>query len=320
VNRVLVTGGTGFIGRQTVEPLVRRGYEVHCVSSRAVLDADSSVRGMHFHRADLHDESAVRGLMSELTPSHLLHLAWYAEHGRFWTSPENLRWVESSLRLLRSFAETGGRRVVVAGSCAEYAWGERTVCREDETPLAPATLYGASKHALHLIAEPYCELTGVSLAWGRVFFVFGQGESTRRLGGSVASALVRGDPARCTHSEQVRDFLHCTDLGDAFAALLDSEVRGAVNLASGHPIRLRDLVTALGDAAGRPELVEFGALPASPGEPVELCADVSRLGRELGWAPSATLEERARETIAWWRTQPEGTEPPPAPSARVARS
>ena len=60
-----------------------------------------------------------------MAPTHLLHLAWYAEPGLFWRSPENLRWVEASLRLLRAFAEHGGQRAVMAGSCAEYAWQPR---------------------------------------------------------------------------------------------------------------------------------------------------------------------------------------------------
>ena len=59
---------------------------------------------------------------SVIRPEVLIHLAWYAEHGKYWTSPENVRWVEASLALLRGFAAAGGRRVVMAGTCAEYEW------------------------------------------------------------------------------------------------------------------------------------------------------------------------------------------------------
>ena len=58
----------------------------------------------------------------------------------------------------------------------------------------------------------------------------------------------------------------------------------------------------LGAASGRPELVELGARPASATEPSSLTADVGRLRDEVGWAPRRSLEEAARETMAWWAT------------------
>lgn len=301
MSRVLVTGATGFIGRSTLAPLLAAGLEVHAVSSRP--PSPESLPGLHWHRADLLSESVPERLLERISPTHLLHLAWYAEPGAFWSSGQNLNWVEASLRLLRAFAGHGGQRAVFAGSCAEYTWEDRTLCVESTSPCVPATLYGASKHALFLIAERYAVQSGISLAWGRVFFVFGPGEHPARLGGSVARALALNQPAACSHGEQWRDFLYSGDLAEAFAALLLSSVNGPVNLASGRPVQIRDLVRALAQAAGRPELVRLGALPVAAGEPTELLADVSRLRDEVGWAPSATLEQRSAETIGWWRDQ-----------------
>lgn len=297
MNRVLVTGATGFVGRGTLAPLRARGFEVHAVSSRS---GPTAADGVHWHEADLLADSPAE-LMRAIAPTHLLHLAWYAEPGAFWSSSRNLGWVQASLRLLEAFAESGGRRAVIAGTCAEYEWQDRTVCDETVTPCRPATLYGASKHALHLIAEAYARLNDISLAWGRIFFVFGPGEDPARLGGSVARALALGEPAPCSHGEQLRDFLYSEDLADAFAALLDSGVEGAVNMASGRPVRMRDLVQALAAAAGRPDLIQLGARPSNPDEPTELIAAVARLQDEVGWAPPAPLAQRAADTVAWWR-------------------
>lgn len=301
MSRVLVTGAAGFIGRGTLAPLLTAGMEIHAVTSRAP-DADS-LPGVRWHRADLHDAESAEALLADLTPTHLLHLAWYAEPGAFWSSSENLRWVEASLRLLRAFVAHGGRRAVLAGSCAEYGWEDRVRCVEGETPCRPATLYGASKHALQLIATRFAQEVGLSLAWGRVFFVFGPREHPSRLGGSVARALVLGERAACSHGRQWRDFLYSEDLADAFAALLCSAVEGPVNLASGRSTQIRQLVQALAVAAGRPELVEFGARPTNPDEPTELLADIARLRDEVGWVPPATLEQRAADTIAWWDSE-----------------
>lgn len=313
--RVLVTGASGFIGRGTLTPLLDAGFQVHPVSRRT--PSEPAVEGLRWEQADLLDPASPAELLARVAPTHLLHLAWYAEPGAFWNSPENLKWVEASLRLIRAFAENGGRRAVFAGSCAEYAWGERVLCNERETPCDPATLYGASKHALHLIADRFAERAGISLAWGRVFFVFGPGESDARLAGSIARSLVLGEPAFLSHGNQVRDFLYSEDLAEAFVALLRSPVEGAVNLASGNPLSVRELAEALGAAAGRPDLLRFGAREAPAGEPSELLADVRRLRAEVGWSPQVSLQQRVSDTIAWWREDGQG--PRPAPSARVSR-
>jgi nucleoside-diphosphate-sugar epimerase len=289
VKRVLITGASGFIGRQTLEPLRQRGFEVVTVG-----------RGQG---VDLLAPGAAAAAVADARPTHLLHLAWYAEHGRFWTAPENLAWVGASLDLLRAFAEAGGERAVMAGTCAEYEWGRDERCREGRTPLRPATLYGAAKHGLHEVVRAYAGEVGVSLAWGRVFFCFGPHEPPGRLVPSVARALLAGREAPVTHGTQMRDFLAVEELGDAFAALLDSAVTGPVNVASGHAISLRTLVEQVAQATGRPELVRFGAVEQRPGEPSELVADVARLTREVGWQPRESLGAGVERAVAWWRGQ-----------------
>jgi nucleoside-diphosphate-sugar epimerase len=290
----MLTGATGFIGRPTLAALSEAGHEVLAIARQHPPDGTGAI----WRQADLLDGCDV---LREFEPEILVHLAWYAEHGKYWTSPENVRWVEASLALLRAFAGSGGRRAVIAGTCAEYEWS-RDVYPES-APVGPATLYGAAKHGLHVVASAFSEQAGIELAWGRLFFLYGPHEAPERFVPSLVLPLLRGEPAQMTEGTQRRDFLHVADAGTAFAALADSSLTGAVNIASGEALALRDLARRIAGATGRPELLRIGTLPTRAGEPPGLVADVSRLHAELAWSPRISLDEGVDATVAWWLEQ-----------------
>lgn len=296
--RVLLTGATGFVGRNALAPLLAAGFEVHAVSSRTPPDGE---RGVVWHQADLLDDAERDAVVTEVGASHLLHFAWYAEHGKFWQSPENERWRAASSALLRAFVAHGGERAVLAGTCAEYAWQDETHCVEGVTPLAPATPYGGAKRALWLDAEAYAADVGLSLAWGRIFFLYGPHEDPRRLVASVAQALVHGERAETGAGEQVRDFAYTPEVAAAFVALLCSDVAGAVNVVSGRQLQIREVVEAVGAAAGRPDLLAIGARPGNPDDPQILTGDPTRLFTEVGWTPALSFEASIAATVDWWR-------------------
>jgi len=308
VKRILVTGASGFVGRQTLDPLHGRGFKVHATVAPG---EDLDVRDVVAHGVDLLDPRQVRPLLAEVAPSHLLHLAWFTEHGKYWEASENLDWVAASLTLARAFHDHGGRRMVMAGSCAEYDPGgedarETSTCIERVTRCHPTTLYGVSKHALHTLISAFNASAGISGAWARIFFLYGPDEDPRRLVASVIRSLLAGEPSECTHGEQVRDFLHVADAGSALAALVDSDVEGPVNVASGSAVPLRDLLHLLGQRLGRDDLIRLGARPTPANDPPVLAADTRRLNDEVGWEPAMDLETGLEATIAWWRNRLEG--------------
>jgi nucleoside-diphosphate-sugar epimerase len=102
----------------------------------------------------------------------------------------------------------------------------------------------------------------------------------------------------------VRDFLYVEDVGDALAALLDSDVAGPVNIGSGVPVSVKDLVMCIAARLGRPDLVRLDVLPTRPDEPTRLVADVRRLTDEVRWRPARDLGEGVDRSIAWWRRRP----------------
>ncbi len=295
---VLVTGATGFVGRQSIEPLLARGYAVHSVSrSSARMPA-----GVEHHIADLLDPAQRTALVARIRPRRVLHLAWYAVPGAYKGSEENLRWVEASLGLARDARQNGCDRFVAAGTCAEYDWSGG-VCRERETPLEPATLYGASKHGLQVALAAWGAQHGVAVAWGRLFFLYGPHEAPERLVASVIRAGIERRESPCSIGTQIRDFQHVADAGGAFAAVLASDVIGPINIASGHGIPVSTLVNQIADQLDSRDLIRLGARPLPATEPAILAADVSRLQHEVGWRDGHTLETGIADAISWWRRE-----------------
>jgi len=239
-------------------------------------------------------------LVAAVKPSHLLHLAWYSKPGTFWTAPDNLRWVLASLSLLDAFATHGGVRAVMAGSCAEYDW-RYGWCSEQVTPLGPSSPYGKCKQALQSLLAAHSQMSGLSWAWGRIFFLYGPHEHPARLVASVIKSLLQGQPAFCSTGEQLRDFLHVADVASAFVSLLDSDVRDAVNIASGIPVSVGEIVRRIATALGREDLLRMGARPVAAGDPPLLVADVRRLTEEVHWRPRFDLDTGLGATIDWWR-------------------
>jgi nucleoside-diphosphate-sugar epimerase len=297
--KVLVTGGNGFIGQHCLGQLHAKGYEVHAVSS--LPHADTAA--VQWHHANLLDIGHARALVRTVKPSHLLHLAWYTKQGKYWTSPENLNWVQASLALIQEFTESGGARLVAAGTCAEYEWGHG-VCVEDQTPLVPATLYGTYKHALQLMLRSWSKQTGLSSAWGRVFSLYGPRENPERLVASIIRALLRREPATCGNAGLVRDYLHAEDVASAFVALLESKLEGPVNIGSGEAVTLGEIAKKIAGKLDGQDLLKFRApQPLASSEPELLLPDIKRLA-SIGWKKKFELDSGLDDTIAWWRSQP----------------
>src|SRR5882672_6035426 len=222
MKRVLLTGANGFVGRHCLPPLLAQGYEVHAVASRKHAPP-ATLPGVHWYRVDLLDRDQISALLAEVRPTHLLHCAWYAVPGKYWTATENFRWVEAGQHLLQAFAEQGGQRVVGVGSCAEYDWSDGH-CSEFVTPLKPATLYGSCKHAFQILLAAYSRQTKLSAAWGRLFFLYGPHEPPERLVASAIRSILLEEPALCSHGQQIRDFLYVEDAANALVALLSSDI------------------------------------------------------------------------------------------------
>lgn len=302
MKKVILTGASGFVGKHTLNTLIQKDFEVHAISSQVQRKTNASIK---WYQVNLLDLNQIKEFSSKIQATYLLHFAWYAVPGRYWQAEENFLWVQSSLELLRQFYEQGGQRVVIAGTCAEYDW-QYGYCSELITPRRPNTAYGICKQALQEMVKSYSDIKNLSSAWGSIFFPYGTYEHPNRLVSSVIVSLLKGKVAKCSHGNQIRDFIYVQDVADAFVALLESDVTGVVNIASGQPIAIKDVVYKIADKIGRGDLIELGAIVSNPREPPLLVADISRLSKEVGWLPQFDCNRGLNQTIAWWRKYQSG--------------
>ena len=265
--------------------------------------APSRDPGVHLVSCDLLAPGAAERLVAETQPTHLLHLAWYTEHGSFWNSPENLAWLAASVQLVGAFTAAGGRRAVVAGSCAEYDWSGPQPCSEPATPLRPHTLYGTCKKAA---------VRGVIGACGPRGTLAGVGPNLprARAAGGLCSVRSQPDPVDayatgCPHDSRI--FSGATFSTRPMSPKLCSSAGQWGDRAGQH--RFRGAAPA--DRRGQPHrrqarcgpVLRAGELPARPDDPDALFPDVTRLSDEVGWKPRLSLAAGLDDSIAWWRAQ-----------------
>lgn len=301
--RVLVTGAGGFVGSQVARQLAASGDEVIAMLRPGETPSrlEGALAAMTAREVDLADAEGVAAMVASERPEACVHTAWTAEPGKYLHSRDNLRLVESSHRLAEALADHGCARFVGVGTNAEY--DTRQGWLSESTPVGPTYLYSACKLGLALTLEQLGLLTGMQVAWARLFYLYGPWEDPRRLVSSVTRALLEGREAPCSEGSQVRDFLHVEDVASALVATLRSSATGAVNVGSGQPVTVRAVVEKIGAITGRADLLRPGAVQVKAGEPAFVCADNTKLKIETGWRPRYTLDEGLEDTVRWWRAR-----------------
>lgn len=281
--KVLITGASGFLGNAVVSSLKASDVDF-CIIGRSNDSLHSN-----FFELDLLSDFDYNALLSYYQPTHLIHLAWYVEHGKYWNAYENLEWTNASYKLLNSFYRFGGKYAVVAGSCAEYDWGYGYF-KENLTPLNPSTLYGMSKdntrRTLELVAAQY----SARLTWTRIFFPYGIEEPPTRLIPSLFQVFKGGNLPFGVNSTAYRDLLHVSDVADAFIKCLEAEYNGVINICSGKPVQIEQLVHQIAYICHQSPQAVLSIKSALRNDPQFLIGDNTIL-KDLGWKQNVCLND-----------------------------
>lgn len=253
---LLLTGATGFVGKQVLRALQSNGACLRVVAHSRDTFAWPPGTSVVVS-ADAFSESAAWWADTARDVDAVLHVAWYTEPGVYLQSPRNLDCLRGTLSMAEGCAAAGVRRFVGVGTCFEYDTSHGHL--STSTPLNPASPYAAAKAAAYLFLREYFAAREVSFAWCRLFYLFGEGEDSRRLIPYVRQQLEQGQPVDLTSGHQVRDYLDVREAGAELVSHLLGSRQGAINVCSGEGRTVRDIVERIADEYGRRDLLRFGA-------------------------------------------------------------
>jgi len=300
--RILLTGGTGFIGANLAQRLVADGHQV----SLLIRDGADLARvrpvedSVQTHVADLLDVRTVRQALIKAEPEVVYHLASTPFNPPTISPQTHIDVVVSgTLNLLEALTDRPDTRVVYTGSGAEYGSGSRL---GEDSPLSPGTVLGAAKAAASILTQTYGRLHGMQTVVLRLFTPYGRWEHPGRLIPHTVLSALDGRDITMSQGNQKRDYCFIDDVVDALVLAGTQPVpNGTVlNICSGRPTAVRDVVELILELMGNPVRALPGALPTRPDEIMEMSGDISAAYEVLGWEPRVSLEDGLRETIAWF--------------------
>jgi nucleoside-diphosphate-sugar epimerase len=257
----LLTGATGFVGRQVLRALGENGAQVRVVvreEKQNLLTALECVETI-VTTSDLFAESSNWWASVCDGVGTVIHVAWYAEPGKYLQATQNLDCLMGTLQMAKGAAQAKVKRLIGIGTCFEYdlAGGRLSV----DTPLQPLTPYAGAKAAAFMSLSQWLPQQGVEFAWCRLFYLHGEGEDSRRLVPYIRLKLAAGEAVELTKGEQIRDFLDVCEAGRMITETALGHGQGPVNICSGIPITVRQLAEQIADEYGRRDLLRFGARP-----------------------------------------------------------
>lgn len=286
MKKMIVTGASSFIGKR----LIAACQPYWDITAVVRSDPDRLPKGIRSIEMKM-DSYAALGQLAGYCDC-FVHLAWDGTRGQSrMDAARQQADLTSSLSGIRSMLDAGCKKVILAGSQAEY--GPHTEKITEQTICRPNTEYGKAKLALYRQAAALCEQAGAVCVEPRFFSLYGPGDEPNTMVISTLHKMIAGEDCPLTQGVQMWDYLHIEDACDALCALCQKEdvPSGVYNFGSGDTRQLKDYITEMAEITHTQSKLLWGAIPYPETGMVSLWPDISRLKRVLKWKPQITFSE-----------------------------
>jgi len=320
--RILLTGGAGFIGSHVAEALLRRGHSLAILDNldefyppawkKANLEDIRRVGAYEFFPQDICKMEALRETLARVKPRVVLHLAARAGVRPSIEQPQLYQRVNvaGTLNLLELCRQLQVRKLIFGSSSSVYGATSRVPFSEDQIDLRPISPYAATKLAGELLCYTYAHLYGLPVICLRFFTVYGPRQRPDLAIHKFSALIEAGKPVPIYgDGSTARDYTYIDDIVAGVLAAVDYDppanpgkpVFEVFNLGNSHPVKLADLVDLLERVTGRKAVREYRSV--QPGDVPITWAELSKARRFLGYRPTTPLEEGLRRFVAWYRAR-----------------
>jgi UDP-glucuronate 4-epimerase len=317
-NRLLVTGGAGFIGSHISEALLRRGLQLTVVDNlddfyspaakRANLEEVRKAGSFCFRELDLCDFSGIKEAIASSRPDTVIHLAARAGVRPSIENPQLYERVNvaGTVNLLELARELGVKRFIFGSSSSVYGVTNRIPFAEDDPCLRPISPYAATKLAGEFLCHTYAHLYGLSTVCLRFFTVYGPRQRPDLAIRKFTALMESGQPIPVFGDGSIgRDYTYVDDIVSGVLAALDYEFPPGgtpfdiFNLGNSHPVSLNQLIETLERVTGRVAIRDHRAL--QPGDVPITWANIDKAAQMLGYRPATALEQGLEKFVHWFR-------------------
>lgn len=266
MTNILLTGSTGFVGKQIAKALSIKNFSTINVcrpGSEIALKNISNIKKI-INSKDIFQEDEIWWEKHCKDVDIVVHNAWYMDHDHK-ESSKNIECLKGSLNLAKGAAKAGVRRFVGIGTCFEYDLTKKVL--SINTSLKPSTNYGAAKAALYIFLSKWLHEQSIEFSWCRLFALYGEGESEKRLTAYIHKQLKNGENAELTSGKQIRDFMDVVDAGKIIADIAVGSKIGPINVCTEIPSTVRQFAENIGKQYNKLDLLKFGTRPDNPVDP-----------------------------------------------------
>lgn len=263
-NKILITGATGFVGKQVVKHLSTLDVEIHLIVRKGKETFFNNVQSITISH-NVFAESSTWWAEKCKNIDTVIHLAWYAEPGKYLDSPINEQCYEGTTDMAQGAVNAGVKRFIGIGTCFEYQFSESPL--DISSPLDPQTLYATAKVKTFNYLNKFFNENNVEFLWCRLFYLFGEGEDERRLIPFLRKNIAAGKEVELTSGDKVKDYLNIQEAGKIIANLAVNKHIGAYNVCSGKGITIKSLAENIADEYNGRSLLKFGKLERKSYDP-----------------------------------------------------
>ena len=232
---LLITGGSGFLGKNILNQIDRKKYNITLLTRRRIKGFRCIVV------KDIFNLSTLQFMKILNNKEIVLHLAWYAKPNKYLNSLKNFDCLDGSIRLATACKMVGIKKFIGIGTCLEYVPKKKKLNTSDE--IKANSVYSGTKILLYRYCKDLFYKTKTNFIWCRIFYLFGKGEPKQKLVSHVLSQISKNRFVKLSKGSQIKDFIDIKEASNQIIETLKNDkYSGPLNICTGRGLSVKNFI------------------------------------------------------------------------------